>query len=189
MAPTVGTTRAGITDSAASIYINNRQSVDSGGTRSNSGPSHSRRLRHLHQAHGKNVENFERATRNSISTRTLTRSLQDRKTSALQTLPMVTRHSSRGSLRWKDAELSWPQPVKISANSNGWISLDNSRTEALSESDGTPHDFGKIIPDVGSDINSKIPPVKTCGIQSRTTTQKIEQIPTVRSPSATRTLQ
>ena len=91
--------------------------------------------------------------------------------SALQTLPTATRNSSRRSLQWKDAKLSWPQPVKILEDSNGWISLGDSRTEALSESDGTPRDFGKIIPDVGSDIKSKIPPVKTCGIQSRTTTK------------------
>jgi hypothetical protein len=91
------------------------------------------------------------------------------RTSALRTLPTATRNSSRRSLRWKDAKLSWPQAAKISADSNGWISLGDSRTEALSESDGTPRDFGKLIPEVDSDINSKIPPVKTCGIQSRTT--------------------
>jgi hypothetical protein len=69
--------------------------------------------------------------------------------------------------------LSFPQAVKISTDSNGWIFLGDSRTETLSESDGTPRDFGKLITEIDSDIESKIPPVEACGIQSHTTTKNL----------------
>src|SRR4051812_32130830 len=58
-------------------------------------------------------------------------------TTALRTLAMATQNSSRRSLQWKDSKLKFPKSVKLSAHSNGWISLGDSRTEALSEFDGT----------------------------------------------------
>src|SRR3954469_2572387 len=86
-----------------------------------------------------------------------------------------TQNSSWRSLRWKDWKFNFRKYVKISTNSNGWISVGESRTEALSEYDGTPRDSSTKIPDISSNINLKIPLVKACGIKSLISTKKLRK--------------
>ena len=184
LAPTVGTKQVGATISAVPAIINSTTTstideLDFGSTRFKLGSLQSRLLQQVHQdlrqAHGEHKKIFERVTRRSTSTKALTRSLQDRKTYVLRALAAMTRSTSRRSLRWKDVKSSFRKSVKISANSNGWISIGDSCTEALSESEGTPRDSSTNIPEISSDINLKIPPVKACGFQSPISTNNIRK--------------
>jgi len=107
----------------------------------------------------------------------------------LRTSPTTTRNSSRRSLRWKDSKSSLLQAVKISAHSNGWISLADPRTEPVSRSRRNSARFwennyrgrlGHQFDDPsGENMRNTIPHHS----------KKFEPIPTVRSPSATRALQ
>src|ERR1041385_3866811 len=50
-----------------------------------------------------------------------------KKPSVLRALGTETRSSSRRSLWWKDSKSNFQKSMKISANSNGWISLGDTR--------------------------------------------------------------
>ena len=108
LAPSVGKTCALDHGSTAPIYIDSRRSIDFGKTRFKLSSLQSQILQQLHQdlcqAHEENKKIFERVTRRSTSTKALTRSLQDRKTSVLRALATVPQSSSRRSLWCKDAK-------------------------------------------------------------------------------------